>query len=121
MADMTILSCGTDAATAPHLPGQPESVDDIGVVLHLIAPSGIVPGAPVSASRFTIEPGCGTREDRHAVHEIWFVAEGSLTIFYDGAWCPAAPGSALYFAPWKTHCSKNTSETSALIFSIWWK
>ena len=112
---------GTGPAAPPLLLGVPEAVDDVGVVLHLIAPTGIVPGAPVSASRFMIEAGCGTREDRHAVHEVWFVAQGSLQIFYDGLWCPASPGSTVYFAPWKVHCTKNVGEGPALIFSVWWR
>jgi len=118
---MTSESLSAGPAAPPLLHGVPEAVDDVGVVLHLIAPSGIVPGASISASRFAIEAGCGTREDRHAVHEVWFVAQGSLQIFYDGLWCQASQGSAVYFAPWKAHCARNIGKGSALIFSVWWQ
>jgi mannose-6-phosphate isomerase-like protein (cupin superfamily) len=120
MVDGTTSSPGDGAVVAPRLNYVAEPVDDRGVALHLFAVSNTAPGAPISASRFSIEPGCGTSEDKHAVHEIWFVAQGRLAVFYDGAEYAVSSGDAVYFEPGKVHCSRNRGDVPALIFSTWW-
>lgn len=110
-------------ATAPSAPfiGENEEVVDIrGVRLFMHAFDARMRSASLRSSRFTIEPGCGTHEDRHAVHEIWFVSQGRLAVCYDGEWHRVEAGQAVFFEPWKPHFARNVGTQSAQIFSVWW-
>jgi quercetin dioxygenase-like cupin family protein len=77
-------------------------------------------GAPLRTSRFTIGPGCGTQEDRHAVYEIWFISEGTVDVYYDDDWHRVSAGQAVFFESWKPHFTRNNCDVKAQIFSVWW-
>ncbi len=106
--------------SAPAI-GEVEDVVDLpGVRLFMHAFGDRLSNAPLRSSRFTIEPGCGTQEDRHAVHEIWFVSKGELELCYDGEWHRIEAGQAVFFEPWRPHFTRNVGDESAQIFSVWW-
>jgi quercetin dioxygenase-like cupin family protein len=106
--------------SAPAIEEAEEAVDLPGVRLFMHAFGDRLGSAPLRSSRFTIEPGCGTGEDRHAVHEIWFVSKGRLDVCYDGEWYRVEAGQALFFEPWRPHFTRNAGDESAQIFSVWW-
>jgi quercetin dioxygenase-like cupin family protein len=85
-----------------------------------LAPSG-VPLAPFKASRFTVAPGCCSREDSHSVHEIWMVAQGEGELIYDGRSTQLQAGDVVYFEPPKPHQLYNHGPEPIVLFSIWWK
>ncbi|MCR4465375.1 cupin domain-containing protein [Burkholderia sp. SCN-KJ] len=131
---MTRIAEGTrgDDQVACQAPGAPVSVEPLvveaeeavglaGVRLFMHTFCERMAQAPLRSSRFTIEPGCGTQEDRHAVHEIWFVSNGKLDVCYDGAWHRVDAGQAVFFEPWRPHFARNVGEVDAQIFSIWWQ
>lgn len=107
--------------TAPFIEEAREAVDLPGVQLFMHVFGAPMQDAPLRSSRFTIEPGCGTQEDRHAVHEIWFVSKGRLDVCYDGVCRHVVAGQAVFFEPWKPHFTRNAGDESAQIFSVWWK
>lgn len=106
--------------SAPFIEEAQETVDLQGVQLFMHVFGARMQDAPLRSSRFTIEPGCGTQEDRHAVHEIWFVSAGCLDVCYDGAWHRITAGQAVFFEPWRPHFTRNVGAETALIFSVWW-
>lgn len=97
-----------------------EAVDLPGVRLFIHDFAEALAAAPMRSSRFTIEPGGGTQEDKHAVHEIWFVSQGDLDVFYDDAWHQVTAGQAIFFHPWRPHFARNNGDRQAQIFSVWW-
>lgn len=107
-------------ADAPVILEKEEPVDLQGVRLFLHSYSGQASKAPMLSSRFTIEPGCGTQEDKHAVNELWFVSEGDLDVFHDGKWHTIKNGQTLYFAPWQRHYARNNGTRQVQVFSVWW-
>ena len=106
--------------SAPFIEEAQETVDLQGVQLFMHVFGARMQDAPLRSSRFTIEPGCGTQEDRHAVHEIWFVSAGCLDVCYDGAWHRIMAGQAVFFEPWRPHFTRNVGAETAQIFSVWW-
>jgi quercetin dioxygenase-like cupin family protein len=76
--------------------------------------------APFSASRFTVQPGCSTSVDSHAVHEIWIVSAGEGQLTYDDQRSRIGCSDVLYFEPPKPHLVKNDGVETMVIFSIWW-
>ena len=114
----------TTPAGAPRVSEIFEDVDLPGIVLHELAVAQATERsshqAPLKASRFTIDAGCGTTEDHHAVHELWFIGRGQLDVYYDGTWHQVRRGDVLYFSPWKKHYSKNPGDEQAMVFSVWW-
>ncbi|MDP9584445.1 cupin domain-containing protein [Burkholderia ambifaria] len=117
-------ACQSLAAAAPIAPRvveTEEAVDLAGVRLFMHAFCERMAQAPLRSSRFTIEPGCGTQEDRHAVYEIWFVSSGQLDVCYDGAWHRVDAGQTVFFEPWRPHFARNVGEADAQIFSVWWQ
>jgi mannose-6-phosphate isomerase-like protein (cupin superfamily) len=112
--DLVALNC-------PLIMERSEAVDVTGVQLFLHDYEQKLADAPLRSSRFTIQPHCGTCEDRHAVHEIWFVSRGTLDICYDGAWYEITAGQAVFFQPWKSHRANNTRDTEVQVISVWWE
>lgn len=108
------------AQVAPFIEEAQETVDLPGVQLFMHVFGAPMQEAPLRSSRFTIEPGCGTQQDRHAVHEIWFVSAGCLDVCYDGAWHRVTAGQAVFFEPWRPHFTRNVGTEMAQIFSVWW-
>ena len=106
--------------SAPFIEEAQETVDLQGVQLFMHVFGARMQDAPLRSSRFTIAPGCGTQEDRHAVHEIWFVSAGCLDVCYDGAWHRITAGQAVFFEPWRPHFTRNVGAETAQIFSVWW-
>jgi len=99
----------------------PEIVDPGMRVYEIdLNPAG-TPLAPFKASRFTVEPGCASPVDTHAVHEIWMVAEGEGELVYDNRSLRLRPGDVCYFEPPKPHEVHNDGTTTLVIFSLWWK
>lgn len=97
-----------------------EAVDIRGVRLFTHVFDERMRDAALRSSRFTIEPGSGTHEDRHAVHEIWFISSGELEVCYDGEWYRVEAGQAVFFEPWRPHYTRNVGAGNAQIFSVWW-
>ena len=108
------------AQAAPFIEEMQERVDLPGVQLFMHVFGAQMQDAPLRSSRFTIEPGCGTEQDRHAVREIWFVSAGSLDVCYDGAWHRVTAGQAVFFEAWRPHFTRNVGDETAQIFSVWW-
>jgi quercetin dioxygenase-like cupin family protein len=79
-----------------------------------------IPLAPFSASRFTVQPGCSTPVDSHAVREIWIVSAGEGLLTYDDQQSRIGSSDVLYFEPPKKHVVKNDGVETMVIFSIWW-
>lgn len=109
------------SSKAPFISSVKEEVDAVGAELFEYRIKNAVATAPFLMSRFTVEPGCATHEDKHAVHEIWLIAQGIPEICYESRWLRASVGDALYFAPWKPHWVRNVGSTPLLIFSGWWR
>ncbi len=105
---------------APFIGEAEEAVDIRGVRLFMHVFDARLRSASLRSSRFTIEPGCGTHEDRHAVREIWFVSQGQLEVCYDGECYRVEAGQALFFEPWRPHFTRNIGVERAEIFSVWW-
>lgn len=62
----------------PPRVGEDRHIVDIpGVQLFVHRFDEALDSAPLRSSRFTIEPSCGTSEDRHAVHEICIFREAN--------------------------------------------
>jgi quercetin dioxygenase-like cupin family protein len=105
----------------PHLHAMEIDAGVAGVELFLHDVSRISPAAPMKSSRFTMATGCKTPDDKHEDHEIWFIAAGQLSVFYDGEWYDAAAGDALYFHPLKVHRATNNGSHEAVVVSVWWQ
>ncbi len=105
---------------APVIRETEEPVALQGVRLYLHHFAGKLANAPIQSSRFTIDPACGTEEDKHAVNEIWFISGGDLQVQYDGTWHTVKNGESLYFAPWRPHLARNRGDTQVQVFSVWW-
>lgn len=97
---------------------EPTGIDGVELFLHAFVLS--LREAPMRTSRFTIDPDCGTREDRHAVSELWFISRGELDVAYDGKCFRIKAGQVVFFPPWKLHSSKNAGKHRAEVFSLWW-
>jgi quercetin dioxygenase-like cupin family protein len=92
-----------------------------GMLIHeidLMDQSG--PRAPFKGSRFTVEPGCISPVDSHAVREIWMVAEGEGELLYDGRLLRLKAADVLYFEPHKPHQVKNDGTRTLVVYSVWW-
>lgn len=92
-----------------------------GMLVHeidLIGQGG--PRAPFKASRFTVEPGCVSPPDSHAVREIWMVAEGEGELLYDDRPVRIKAADVVYFEPHKTHQVKNDGARTLVVYSVWW-
>lgn len=111
---------GSTWAALPRLGLTVEEVPDAGVMLRQIDLASVAANAPLRMSCFTVEPGCSTSEDKHAVHEVWLVAQGQADVHYDGRWHRVPAGQAVYFAPWRVHCSRNSGPGILLVYSVWW-
>jgi len=117
------LEAANPNAVAAYLPVVPESqefVDIEGVKLFMHSFSGGMASAPLRSSRFAIQPGCGTLEDKHAVLEIWFISVGTVDVFYRGARHRVHAGQAVFFDSWEPHFARNDGDVEAQIFSVWW-
>lgn len=108
------------AAPFPVIPEWQEAVDIEGVKLFMHSFADGMASAPLRTSRFTIQRGCGTQEDKHAVREIWFISEGTVNVYYDAAWHRVSAGQAVFFESWKPHFARNNGDVEAQIFSVWW-
>jgi quercetin dioxygenase-like cupin family protein len=118
--DMEQMSSPADVSNMPHLHARKIDTNVTGIELSLHDLSCISPAAPMKTSKFTIAGRCGTPDDKHEVHEIWFVAAGQLSVFYDGKWYDAEAGDALYFHPLKVHRATNNGMDEAVVVSVWW-
>ena len=76
--------------------------------------------APFKASRFTIDPGCESPLDAHAVREVWIIASGSGELVYDQQSSHVETGQVCYFEPHKGHLLRNNGKEKVTIFSLWW-
>lgn len=115
-------SAPNDGAGLPLLQFHAPEEDAAGMCVREVRldPQG-TPLAPFKASRFTVEPGCSSPIDSHAVHELWMVAEGSGELLYDGRAVPLRAADVFYLEPPKTHQVRNDGDRSLVIFSLWWK
>jgi quercetin dioxygenase-like cupin family protein len=78
-------------------------------------------GAPFKLARFTVEPGCSTPLDSHAVSEVWFVARGAGELRYDGdQLIRIAEGDAVFLEPPRTHQVFNDGHDTLVVHSIYW-
>lgn len=114
------MSQTEQAAAAPRLDFFPPERYGDGMSVSEIR-LGPPAGAPFKASRFTVEPGCASPVDSHAVHEIWMVAKGSGELVYDERAVRLEAGDVFYFEPPKPHLVRNDGAGPLAIFSVWWK
>jgi mannose-6-phosphate isomerase-like protein (cupin superfamily) len=108
-------------STAPKLGyGESELVGP-GVQLKLVEllRSG-TPIAPFKASRFTVEPGCRSGLDEHAVRECWIITSGRGHVLYDGQPVPVQADDILYFDSHHSHELVNDGPESIVVYSMWW-
>jgi mannose-6-phosphate isomerase-like protein (cupin superfamily) len=108
------------AAPFPVIHEWQEAVDIEGVKLFMHRFTDGMASAPLRTSRFTIRPGCGTQEHKHAVREIWFISEGTVDVFYDDARHTVSAGQAVFFESWKPHFARNNGDVETQIFNVWW-
>jgi len=113
-------TAGVVAAHCPVISESQEAVNLEGVKLFMHSFVDALAGAPLRTSRFTIRPGCGTREDKHEVREVWFISAGTVDVFYDDAWHRVSAGQAVFFESLKPHFATNNGDVEAQIFSVWW-
>jgi len=110
------------ADNSPHLPFIPTNHPDRGpgIALQVIdfEAAGVSP--PFRGSRFVVAPGHSTREDVHAVAELWSIACGHGKLLYDGVEIPVQEGDFLYLAPFKKHVVINDGDDRLVICSQWW-
>jgi quercetin dioxygenase-like cupin family protein len=78
------------------------------------------PRAPFKASRFTVDPGCTSPVDSHAVREIWMVAEGEGELLYDGRPSRLKAADVVYFDSHKPHQVTNDGAQTLVVYSVWW-
>jgi quercetin dioxygenase-like cupin family protein len=121
MKQTDVTSHADDVGNVPHLSALKIDADVPGIELFIHDLSGISPAAPMKTSRFTIAASCGTPDDKHEVHEMWFIAAGQLSVCYDGKWYDAEAGDALYFHPFKVHRATNNGMHEAVVVSVWWQ
>lgn len=115
---------GADAG-APDLPrlelAPPEDWAPGMRVVPVVVPSdGDGPAAPFKASRFTVAPGTSTPLDRHSVREIWFIADGSGELTWEGTSRRVETGDVLYFPSETGHTVHNDGPGVMTVFSVWW-
>ncbi|MGC3525899.1 cupin domain-containing protein [Pseudomonas aeruginosa] len=113
-------SSGLESGDAPFVREAQEPTGMAGVELFLHTYNHPQSSAPIRTSRFTIESGCRTHEDRHAVSELWLISRGTLDVAYDGRSFRVSAGQVVFFEPWKSHFTKNVGEHQAEVFSVWW-
>lgn len=92
------------------------------------APDGIgwheidLADAPFTLARLTVEPGCATPIDSHAVTEVWLVAQGSGELRYDGRdKIRLGVGDAVRFLPPRTHQLINDGPETMVVHSVYWQ
>lgn len=105
---------------SPFVRETQETTEIVGVKLFLHTHRHSLGGAPIRTSRFTIDPGCSTNEDRHAVSELWLISHGLLDVAYGGNSFSVGAGQVVFFEPWKPHFARNVGEQQAEVFSVWW-
>lgn len=72
-------------------------------------------------ARLTVEPGCATPVDSHAVDEVWIVAKGSGELRYDGVeGIRLGEGDAVRFVPPRTHQLLNDGPDTMVVHSVYW-
>lgn len=121
MEQTDMISQADDVSNVPHIHAMKIDTGVTGIELFLHDLSRISPTAPMKTSKFTIATSCGTPDDKHEVHEIWFIAAGRLSVFYDGKSYDAEAGDALYFQPLKVHRATNNGMHEAVVVSVWWQ
>jgi quercetin dioxygenase-like cupin family protein len=105
------------APTEPVLSStsDPDAPDGIG--WHVVD----LPGAPFTIARLTVDPGCATPVDSHAVTEVWVVAQGSGGLRYDGRdEIRIGPGDVVRFVPPRTHQLVNDGPETMVVHSVYW-
>ncbi|GAA4782240.1 cupin domain-containing protein [Lysobacter hankyongensis] len=105
----------------PYLRFHPAEAMGHGSVVNEFMLAALAERPGFSGSRFSVEPGARTPVDRHAVAEIWMVAEGAGELDYDGRVVALAAGQVVHFAPFESHSLHNTGATPMMVFSIWWQ
>jgi mannose-6-phosphate isomerase-like protein (cupin superfamily) len=76
--------------------------------------------APFSFAVFTVEPGCASPADTHAVREIWLVVSGTGELTVDGTASRVSAGDAVYLESMRTHQVRNDGDLPLLVHSMWW-
>lgn len=98
-------------------------VEQIGPGVELKLVDLLVQGAqvaPFKASRFTVEPGCRSGLDEHAVRECWIIAAGRGHVLHDGQPVPVQADDILYFESHHTHELVNDGPETMIVYSVWW-
>ena len=78
------------------------------------------PIAPFKASRFTVEPGCQSGVDQHAVRECWIITSGCGQVLYDGRRFAVQRDDVLFFDSHRSHQVINDGHETMIIYSVWW-
>ncbi len=118
---LEVASADAVVAPFPVIPEWQEAVNIEGVKLFMHSFVDAMAGAPLRTSRFTIRPGCGTLEDKHAARGSWFISAGTGDVFYGDAWHHVGAGQAVFFESWNPHFARNSGDVEAQIFSVWWE
>jgi quercetin dioxygenase-like cupin family protein len=70
-------------------------------------------GGVLFASVSTVEPGSGPPLHRHGrEHEVFYVLEGTMSFFADGAWTDAGPGTFAFLPRGQAHTFQNRGDAT---------
>lgn len=91
-------------------------------LLEYVLPNRFVdgPNVPFKASYWSVVPGCYSPLERHAVHEIWFVAGGEGELMFNSRKLRVRPGQAIYVVPNTAHQVRSCGSDDLRVFSVWW-
>lgn len=93
----------------------------VGVAMWVLEKGKQLPGhCPVSAARFTVQPGARSELDVHEVVEVWTVMRGRGTIISGAERITAVTGDSVYFDSNVPHQLVNSTTEPIDVFSVWW-
>lgn len=75
---------------------------------------------PFHTTYFQVLSQCETPLDSHQEEEVWIVLQGSGILTYEGSCHSISSQNIFYFAPFKKHQVKNSTDELLLICSIYW-
>ncbi|MFD5648743.1 cupin domain-containing protein [Streptomyces sp. NPDC127039] len=76
--------------------------------------------APVRTSWWSVEPGCTSFPDRHAVQELWLIAAGSGRMSLGDQSLDVRAGQVVFIPSQEPHTVTATGPDALEAYSIWW-
>jgi quercetin dioxygenase-like cupin family protein len=112
----------TESARVPlRLTPEPDPSTPPGVAMWLLERGKALPGhCPVSAARFSVQPGAESELDVHEVVEVWTVTSGRGVILSGDREVEVTEGDSVFFDRNVPHLLRNRGTDPVAVFSIWW-